>query len=204
MSIMSYNGAAILAMQGKDCVAIASDNRFGVQLQTLSTDCKKIFKMHDHLYIGLTGLNTDVWTFQEKLQFRLKLFALREERNISPQAFSKLVSSMLYERRFGPYFVEPVIAGLDSEGKPFLSAMDLLGAPLLAKDFVLAGTSNEQLFGVCESFYIPDQEPEDLFETVSQCMLAAVDRDCLTGWGCTVHILTKDKVITRTLKGRMD
>ena len=58
---------------------------------------------------------------------------------------------------FGPYFVEPVICGLSGpENKPFISAMDLIGAPLLAKDCVLAGTCAESLYGMCESLYRPD------------------------------------------------
>ena len=48
------------------------------------------------------------------------------------------------------------------------------------------------------------QEPEDLFETISQCLLAGVNRDCLSGWGGVVTVITKDKTFTRTLKGRMD
>ena len=44
------------------------------------------------------------------------------------ETFSSMVSQMLYERRFGPYYCEPVIAGLDENNKPFLSGMDLLGA----------------------------------------------------------------------------
>ena len=35
----------------------------------------------------------------------------------------------------------------------------------------------------------PTQEPDDLFETLSQALLAAVDRDCLAGWGAVVHIM---------------
>jgi len=57
------------------------------------------------------------------------------------------------------------------------------------KDFVVVGTSGEELYGVCEAFYRKDLEPEDLFETISQCLLAAVDRDCLAGWGADVHIM---------------
>ena len=49
-------------MAGKDCVAIASDLRFGVQNQTQACDMKKIFKIHDHLYVGLSGLATDMQT----------------------------------------------------------------------------------------------------------------------------------------------
>ena len=52
----------------------------------------------------------------------------------------------------------------------------------------------------CESLYEPNLEPEDLFETISQALLNAVDRDALSGWGAVVYIVTKDKVIKRVLK----
>lgn len=48
------------------------------------------------------------------------------------------------------------------------------------------------------------QEPEDLFETISQALLNAVDRDALSGWGAYVYIIEKDKVTKRLLKGRQD
>lgn len=51
-----------VAMAGKECVAIASDLRFGVQLQTLATDYKKIYRIHDQLFLGLAGLGTDAQT----------------------------------------------------------------------------------------------------------------------------------------------
>ena len=57
---------------------------------------------------------------------------------------------------------------------------------------------------MCEAVWKPDMEPEDLFETISQALLSAVDRDALAGWGAIVHIIEKDHVTTRTLKGRMD
>jgi 20S proteasome subunit beta 3 len=48
------------------------------------------------------------------------------------------------------------------------------------------------------------QEPDALFETVSQCLLAGMDRDALAGWGGVVYVITKDGCVARTLKGRMD
>ena len=33
------------------------------------------------------------------------------------------------------------------------------------------------------------QEPEELFEVLSQSLLAAVDRDAISGWGALVHIM---------------
>ena len=48
------------------------------------------------------------------------------------------------------------------------------------------------------------QEPDELFETISQALLNAVDRDALSGWGAHVYIIENDKVTKRLLKGRQD
>lgn len=47
-------------------------------------------------------------------------------------------------------------------------------------------------------------EPEELFEVISQCLLASVDRDAYSGWGGIVYIITPEKIIERRLKTRMD
>ncbi len=91
--------------------------------------------------------------------------------------------------RFGPYFVEPVVAGLGKDNKPFICAMDLIGCINFAKDFVVSGTAGPNLYGMCESLWEPNLEPEDLFETISQALLNAQDRDALSGWGAVVHIM---------------
>jgi 20S proteasome subunit beta 3 len=155
------------------------------------------------------------------------MYTIKEEREIEPETFAHLVSSTLYEHRFGPYFIEPVMAGISktpSGGiKPFIAATDLIGCLNFAKDFVVAGTASTKLYGVAEGLWEPGLEPEDLFETISQTLMNAVDRDAFSGWGCIVHVMfvflnkffsytlaylyshrTKDKVITRTLKARMD
>eukprot|EP00127_Corallochytrium_limacisporum_P004177 Clim_evm122s157 gene=Clim_evmTU122s157 len=204
MSIMQYNGAAIVAMVGKDCVAIAADRRLGQQAMTVSCDFKKIFQMGDRLFIGLAGLATDVQTVASRLEFRTNMFRLREERDIKPKTFMNMVANMLYERRFGPYFIEPVFAGLDPKEGPFIASCDLIGCPMVTDSFVVCGTADEQLYGMCESLWEPDMEPDQLFECISQALLNAVDRDALAGWGAVVHVITKDEVITKTLKGRMD
>eukprot|EP00923_Selenidium_pygospionis_P030985 GHVN01055057.1.p1 GENE.GHVN01055057.1~~GHVN01055057.1.p1 ORF type:complete len:124 (-),score=15.78 GHVN01055057.1:155-526(-) len=123
---------------------------------------------------------------------------------MAPNVVANVTSSILYGRRFAPWFVSPVVAGLDEKDEPFISAFDFIGADCLAKDFVVSGTCSEALYGVCESFWKPDMEPEELFETLSQCLLAAVDRDTISGWGATVHVICPDKIITRQLKTRMD
>jgi len=204
MSILEYNGAAVIAMAGKDCVGIASDNRLGIQYQTVAMDFKKVFKMNDTLFVGLAGLATDVQTLDQLLRFRMNLYELREERTMTPQVFTNLLSNILYEKRFGPYFAEPVVAGLDEKGSPYLATMDLIGAIETTKDFVVSGTCDGNLYGMCETLYKPDLGKEELFETLAQALLASVDRDALSGWGGVVHIITKEGVMSRELKGRQD
>lgn len=33
------------------------------------------------------------------------------------------------------------------------------------------------------------QEPEELFETVTQCLMSGADRDALSGWGAIVYVM---------------
>jgi len=205
MSIMSYNGGAVVAMKGKECVAIAADNRFGVQLQTIGTDVDKIIKIGPKLFMSLPGLVTDSQTVENRLKFRVNCYELRETKVITPSVLSTMVSNLLYEHRFGPYFIEPLIAGLDPvTNEPFLGAFDLIGCPNEPDDFVVGGTCEEQLYGMCEALWKPNMSPEELFEVTSQSLINACDRDAISGWGATVYVIEKDKVTVRKLRSRMD
>lgn len=68
-----------------------------------------------------------------------------------------MVANLLYEKRFGPYYTEPVIAGLDPKTfKPFICSLDLIGCPMVTDDFVVSGTCAEQMYGMCESLWEPN------------------------------------------------
>ena len=68
----------------------------------------------------------------------------------------------------------------------------------------MAGTGGELLYGACETFYKKDMEPDELYEVISNCLLSAMDRDSLSGWGAYVYIMTPDELIVRALKTRQD
>ena len=109
--------------------------------------------------------------------------------------------------RFGPYFVSPVIAGLDkvneAEYKPVICTYDSIGYREVS-NWEVAGTGAELLQGVAETYYRPNLEPEQLFDVVSNCLLSALDRDSLSGWGAYVYVLTPSELTVRSLKTRMD
>ncbi len=167
-----------MAMVGKDCVAIACDLRLGLQSMTVSNNFPKIFPYGD-VYLGLTGLATDVATVSDLFRYKVNLYRLREERQISPQTMANLVSSSLYERRFGPFFVSPVIAGINhTTGKPFICGFDSIGCIDFAKDFIVSGTASDQLFGTCEGLWEPD-----LVCSLFECILSILTDRSLSGPG---------------------
>ncbi len=69
---------------------------------------------------------------------------------------------------------------------------------------MVGGTSTANLHGMCETLYRPNMGPEELFETLSQSLLSAVDRDALSGWGAVVYIIKPDGISSYNLKSRMD
>lgn len=201
---LHYNGGAIVAAVGHECVAIGADRRFGQAQLTLACDANRLVRVHDRLVLGLTGLATDCMTLAERVRMRTNLYRLSEKREPRPATVSALVSSLLYERRFAPYFVEPVLVGLSADNQPYCCSMDLLGTPMVSEEFVAAGTCAESLYGTCETFWRPGLDPEALFEVTAQCLLAALDRDCLSGWGAVVYVLHGQGLTVRELKARMD
>lgn len=194
-----------MAMAGKGCVALAVDRRFGLEGQLVSQDAKRVLKVNKRLLCGFTGLWTDVMTVMQDLSFEVALKGLGEENQvISPAALAGLLSTLLYARRSSPFFVEPIVAGLDARGQPYLCGQDILGAPVEVDDFVVAGTSAQSLYGTCEAFFKAGMEPEELVQAASRCLLAALDRDCLSGYGAVVHLVTSKGVETREVATRMD
>ena len=77
---------------------------------------------------------------------------------------------------FGPFFVSPVIAGLDDkDNEPFICGMDTIGAIETAKDFMVAGTAPDSLYGMCESMWQPDMVG------LQHCNLFLPSNRCLRG-----------------------
>uniref|UniRef100_A0ABI7VVZ0 Proteasome component C10-II n=1 Tax=Felis catus TaxID=9685 RepID=A0ABI7VVZ0_FELCA len=103
MSIMSYNGGAVMALKGKNCVAIAADRHFGIQAQMVTMDFQKFFPMGNQLYIGLTGLITDVQTVAQQLKFWLNLYELKDGWEIKAYTLMSIMANLLYRDGLQPH-----------------------------------------------------------------------------------------------------
>lgn len=192
-------------MAGNQCVGIASDRRFGANQQTIAMDMERIFKINNRTLVGFSGLGTDVATVYEDVKMRADMFKLREDREIKPRTFESMMSNYLYSKRFGPFFIEPIVVGLEGDDfQPLVCSHDLLGMPVYTDSFAVSGTASSSLLGTCETFYKPNLGPEELYEVMAQSLISATDRDCLSGYGAVIYILTPDRLIMRQVEGRAD
>lgn len=186
-------------------MAIACDKRLGQQAMTVSMNYPKVFSVNNNVFYGLAGFASDVQTVSEHVTYKCNLYQLEEGRQMAPKTFANMLSALLYEKRWGPYFISPVIAGIDeATGEAYICSTDLIGCMSEAHDFAVGGTASPGLYGMCEALWEPDLGPEELFETAAQAMLNALDRDALSGWGAEVFLLTRDRCVRRTLRGRQD
>ena len=206
MSLDTYNGSAIIGMVGTKSVALAADTRFGCQFTTITTNAQKVYKIQDNILMGLSGLHSDCQAFALIMKKKVELYRIKEEIELTPKLFSSLVSTTLYEKRFGPYFVSPVVVGLDvtDDYKPFVCGFDSIGCPSSSGQFEISGTGTEQLLGTCESFFKHDMNKEELFQASGQALVNSVHRDILSGWGGMVYLMTPGNIEINKLKTRMD
>ena len=58
----------MIAMRGKNCVAIATDTRLSTQLMTIDSNFQRVFKVNDMCLMGVSGLGTDCQTLQVPIQ----------------------------------------------------------------------------------------------------------------------------------------
>lgn len=110
-----------------------------------------------------------------------------------------MASTFLYKHRFGPYFIEPVFAGLKSDGTSYVASADSVGALSVYPDFAAVGTATEFLMGVAEALWREDMSSEELADVCAQALLAGINRDALSGWGAKILIMTADGITEREL-----
>lgn len=201
---MDNYGGCVVVMGGKNCVAIATDLRFGNEQFTNSRNTPRFFKINKNLYIAVTGLLGDISTVMHELEHRISIYSLKVGLSVKPFVLCNILSNLLYQQRFSPFLVESIVCGLDQKHQPFISCMDVLGAKAFLSSFAVAGTCSESLYGLCETFWKPNLEPLELFEVVSHCLIMGTNRDCLSGWGCMVKIIMPEGVVTKIIKTKID
>jgi 20S proteasome alpha/beta subunit len=66
--------------------------------------------------IGSAGMQAEAATLWKHLDARLKMYEFQNKKQMSSESVAQLLSTMLYYKRFFPYYTFNLVAGLDEEG----------------------------------------------------------------------------------------
>lgn len=88
--------------------------------------------------------------------------------------------------------------------RPFLCSLDMIGAKSQSDAFVCAGAASNSIFGTAEALWEPGLDQEKLVKVCANAFLGALERDCLSGYGAVLYLITKDGVIEYDLASRND
>ena len=103
---------------------------------------------------------------------------------------ARLLSVIMFSRRFMPFFAEVLVGGIDEEG-PHLIVMDPLGS-LIEDNYAALGTGAKLAVAVLDTGYRPDITVEEAKKLAVQALKAAIERDPVSGGGIDLAIVDKN------------
>jgi len=206
------NGGTTCAIAGDDFVIVASDTRLSRGFNILSREQTKVFSLTTKTVMASTGCWADVLTLNKVLQKRLMMYGHEHHDTMSTTAVAQLLSTMLYWRRFFPYYVSNILAGLDEEGKGVVYHYDPVGHMEKVK-FSAAGASvsliqpflDNQVGALnMKGVDPPKMTKEFARQLIHDSFISAAERDINTGDGIIMYTITKDGTAEETVKLRRD
>ncbi|XP_021572991.1 proteasome subunit beta type-1 isoform X3 [Carlito syrichta] len=112
----AFNGGTVLAIAGEDFSIVASDTRLSEGFSIHTRDSPKCYKLTDKTVIGCSGFHGDCLTLTKIIEARLKMYKHSNNKAMTTGAIAAMLSTILYSKRFFPYYVYNIIGGLDEEG----------------------------------------------------------------------------------------
>ncbi len=181
-------GATAVGVTFDSGVVLAAEKRLAFGTYIVSKSGKKTFRITDHVGAACAGMVADMQILIRQIEAFAKIRALEMRRPVPPNSIAKMVSVMLFERRYFPLLTQVIIGGVDS--KPVIYTLDPLGS-LLPDDFAAAGTGAEIAIGVIESGYKAGMTEKDAKDLAVKSIRSAVSRDAASGDGVDILVITK-------------
>ncbi|KAG8701756.1 Proteasome subunit beta type-6 [Ceratobasidium sp. 394] len=122
------NGGTILAIAGEDFAVIAGDTRQteGYSIQTRYAP--KVFRLTDKAVLAVNGFAADGNMFVKKVKQRLEWYRHAHAKDMPLRAIARLIQTMLYAKRFFPYYVYNILSGIEEDGSGAVYSFDPVGS----------------------------------------------------------------------------
>ncbi len=191
-------GATTIGVVYADGVILASEKRVTYGSFVMSKGGKKVFKITGNIGAAYAGLVGDMQILTREVEAQANLFSMDVGRPISVKSTAKLMSVILFNRRYAPLITQTIVGGLDEEG-PSLYVLDVLGS-LIPDKYAAVGSGTEIAMGVLEEGYKEGLSIEEAKALVSRAMKSAISRDAMSGDGIDFLIITKEGIAEESTK----
>lgn len=208
----SDNGGTILGIAGEDFAVLAGDTRHTVGYSINSRYEPKVFDAGDSIVISANGFSADGNALVSRFKNHIKWYHFNNNKKFSLSSAARFIQHMLYGKRFFPYYVHTIVAGLDEEGKGAVYSFDPVGsyereqcrAGGAAASLIMPFLDNQVNF---KNQYEPDSHGtkkkelkylklEEVIQLVRDAFSSATERHIHVGDGLEILIVTKDGVRT--------
>jgi len=205
------NGGSVLAVSGSDFVIVAGDTRMSTGYSIYSRNHSKISKLTDKCIIATGGMAAEATTLHKVLQMRIKMYEHEHRRQPSVTAIAQLLSTILYNKRFFPYYTFNLLAGIDDEGKGAVYGYDAIGShERLA--YGSQGSGNELITSVLDNQLKktnqklpgPQLSKVEVIDLVKDVITSAGERDIYTGDGAEIFVLDAAGITKSMLELKKD
>ncbi len=187
---LTKTGTTTLGIVCKDGVVIATETRATMGTLIAHKETKKLYKIDEHLALATAGLVGDLQVLARYLNAEANLYRLKRESKIPVQSAATLMSNILNQRKFYPYYVQLILGGFDNTGGHIYS-LDAAGGSIPDK-YTSGGSGSPYVYGVLEDSYHDNLTINEGIDIAIRAVGAAKRRDSASGGLTNIAVINKD------------
>lgn len=189
MTAMYMPGATAVGITYNGGLVLASERRIAYGNFVVSKTTKKTFVITPHVGAACAGLVADMQILSLQVSALAKIRKMEIKRDVPPNTIAKMMSNMMYERRFFPLLTQVIVGGL--VGSPVIFTLDPLGS-VLPDDYAAVGTGAEMALGILDQQYKKELNEAEATDLAVKSIRAASLRDSASGDNIDVLVINKD------------
>ncbi|MGI9566811.1 MAG: proteasome subunit beta [Nitrosopumilus sp.] len=182
-------GATAVGITFDGGVVFASEKRIAFGNFLVSKSTKKTFPITPKVGATCAGLVADMQILSLQIAALAKIRKMELKRDVPPNTVAKMMSNMMYERRYFPLLTQVIVGGV-VDG-PILYTLDPLGS-VLPDEYAAVGTGAEMALGVLDPQYKQNMTKDEAIDLAKRAVRSAALRDSASGDGLDVLVVTKD------------
>jgi proteasome beta subunit len=185
---MYMPGATAVGISFDDGIVLASERRIAYGNFLVSKSTKKTFPLTPNVAAACAGLVADMQLLSLQIKALAKIRKMEIKRDVPPNSIAKMMSNLMYERRFFPLLTQVIVGGLVD--KPSIYTLDPLGS-VLPDEYAAVGTGAEMALGVLDQSYKEKLTEKEAVDLAIKSIRAATMRDSFSGDGIDVLVINK-------------